>query len=88
LEPPPRIRVGTPEQLSERQGDTLYEVNVEEAREGLEWLGVESDMQYVIDATNLLVEMVGGAVVRILHQGDHWFEQIEQELGVQRVEPE
>jgi hypothetical protein len=58
LESPPRLRVGTPEQLGDPPGDTLYEVNVEEAKEGLEWNGIEADMQYVIDATNLLMEMV------------------------------
>ncbi|MBA3528207.1 MAG: hypothetical protein H0X71_09285 [Rubrobacter sp.] len=54
MEQPPVIRVGTREQPS----DTLYEVNVEEAKEGLEWNGIEGDTQYVIDATNISMEMV------------------------------
>jgi hypothetical protein len=58
LEQAPRLRVGTPEQLDDQPGDTLYEVNVEEAKVGLEWNGIEFDTQYVIDATNLLMEMV------------------------------
>jgi hypothetical protein len=34
----------------------------------------------------LMAEAVqGGAVVRILHRGDDWFEKIQQELGVQPV---
>ena len=57
MEQPPVFRVGTPEQLGD-PGETLYEVDVEEAKEGLEWNGIEYDTQYVIDATNLLMQML------------------------------
>lgn len=58
MEPSPRIRVGTRGQLDNRPGDTLYEFDTEETKEGLEWNGIEFDTQYVIDVTNLLMEMV------------------------------
>jgi hypothetical protein len=57
LEQPPVFRIGTPEQLGD-PGETLYEVDAEEAKEGLEWNGIEFDTQYVIDATDLLMEML------------------------------
>ncbi len=44
--------------MGDPPGDTLYEVDTEEATEGLEWNGIEFDTQYVIDATNLLMELV------------------------------
>jgi hypothetical protein len=57
LEQPPVFRIGTPKQLGD-PGETLYEVDVEGAKEGLEWNGIEGDTQYVIDATDLLMEML------------------------------